>query len=61
MKLRIEILSVETAVNGVRIRGQGTQKNAPDWAVIHTCEFVVPTQYSAAYYVGRCISIEVKP
>jgi hypothetical protein len=61
MTLSVEILSVESVCNGVRVHGQGTQKSAPDWASIHTCEFVIPTTNSAAYYVGRIITVEITP
>lgn len=61
MKLRIEIVAVSSTGDGVRVKGQGKQKDAPKWAPIETCEFAVPSYLRRAYYVGRVITVEVQP
>jgi hypothetical protein len=60
MKLRGEILSVESVGDGIRVKAQCRRKRAPDWEQWQTVSVVLPSHLRAAYYVGRAIEITVE-
>lgn len=63
MKLRCEILSVESVFPDLRIKVQGKQPGGADWRSMNAFTIELPSHPATAkaFYVGRIITIEVKP
>jgi hypothetical protein len=59
MKLRGEILSVESTGDGVRVNAQFRFARQAKWVGMHVVEFCAPLHEAKSYHVGRIIQIEV--
>lgn len=63
MKLRCEILAVRTTGNSLAIKVQGQQPSGAEWRDMNAFEIEIPAhdRTAKAFYVGRVITIEIKP
>lgn len=63
MKLRCEVIGVETTGDGLRLTLQGKPNGAAEWRNLERQEFVIPaTQHAKrAFYVGRMVAISMRP
>lgn len=63
MKLRCEILAVESRGLNLGVKVQGKQANGADWRDINAFTIEIPSheRTAKAFYVGRIITIEVMP
>ena len=63
MKLRCEVLSVDSKFPDLTLRVQGKQRNGAEWRPMSAFTISIPAhdKTAKAFYVGRIITIEVKP
>lgn len=61
MRIRLEITSLTTTGDAVKVSGQGRTKGAADWRPWDVWTFTVPEHVARHYNIGKIIKIEVRP
>ena len=63
MKLRCEVLSVTETFPDLRIKVKGSQIKGAKWRSMNAFEIEIPSHPATnkALYVGRIVTIEIKP
>ena len=63
MKIRAEILAVETSGEQITIKLQGKNNSAAEWRPFGSYSFQVPATDAncRAYHVGRIVKLQIAP
>ena len=61
MKVRLEVIGVETSGDGIKVRCQGKPDRAAEWRSLELWTFTLPEYAARNYTIGRMINVEIKP